>query len=98
VEKSLYGAKHEALRALLHQLREERRLRQVDLAQKLGEHHSFISRYESGQRRLDLVELQELCRALEVELRELVRRFEKGALADSGHKGRGSSPRVVTRR
>jgi transcriptional regulator with XRE-family HTH domain len=52
-------------------------LRQVDLAKRLGEPQSFVSKYESGQRRLDLVELLQVCHALGISLVELVRRFEK---------------------
>lgn len=37
---------------------------QVDLATRLGKPQSFVSAYESGQRRLDLVEFLRLANAL----------------------------------
>ena len=37
---------------------------QVDLATRLGKPQSFVSAYESGQRRLDLVEFLRLAKAL----------------------------------
>lgn len=40
---------------------------------------SFVSKYESGERRLDLVELQQVCHALRVDLVALVREFAGGA-------------------
>lgn len=52
-------------------------MRQVDLAEKLGEPQSFVSRYESGERRLDVLELRDVCHALNVSLEEFVSRFEK---------------------
>lgn len=66
-----------ALAALMRKLREEAGMRQVDLAEKLGEPQSFVSRYESGERRLDVLELRDVCHALNVSLEEFVSRFEK---------------------
>lgn len=37
-----------------------------------------MSKYESGDRRLDLAELRDVCKALGVSLAEVVERFEKG--------------------
>lgn len=51
-------------------------LRQVDLAKKLSEPQSFVSRYESGERRLDVLELRKICLALGVSLTDFVERLE----------------------
>ena len=64
------------LQALLREVRQEAGLRQIDLAKRLGQPQSFISKYESGERRLDLPELQEVCKAIGVPLTEFVRKFE----------------------
>jgi transcriptional regulator with XRE-family HTH domain len=61
---------------LLRQVRTEAGLKQADLAKKLHQPQSFVSKYESGERRLDLLELQQLCSALHLSLTEFVRRFE----------------------
>jgi transcriptional regulator with XRE-family HTH domain len=61
---------------LLRQVRTEAGLKQIDLAKKLRQPQSFVSKYESGERRLDLLELQQLCIALQISLTEFVRRFE----------------------
>jgi transcriptional regulator with XRE-family HTH domain len=52
-------------------------LRQVDLAKSIGRPQSFISEYERGQRRLDLVELREVCVACSTTLRKLVNEYER---------------------
>ena len=52
-------------------------MRQVDLAEALGEPQSFVSRFESGERRLDVLELRAVCRALKLSLDEFIRRFEE---------------------
>lgn len=61
---------------LLRQIRQEAGLKQTELAKKLHQPQSFVSKYESGERRLDLLELQQLCMALNLSLTEFVRRFE----------------------
>ncbi|HXI40464.1 MAG TPA: helix-turn-helix transcriptional regulator [Bryobacteraceae bacterium] len=52
-------------------------LRQVDMALALGKPQAFVSYYESGARRLDLLELRQICRILQIPLLEFVSRFEK---------------------
>jgi transcriptional regulator with XRE-family HTH domain len=51
-------------------------LRQDDLAARLKQSQSFVSKYESGERRLDLLELQQICRAVGLSLAQFVHRFE----------------------
>lgn len=62
--------------SLVRQMRLDAGLRQADLARKLGEPQSFVSRYESGERRLDVLELRQICSALGVSLLDFVRRLE----------------------
>jgi transcriptional regulator with XRE-family HTH domain len=50
----------------------------MELASRLGVPQSFVSKYESGERRLDVLELRLVCRAVGVSLQEFVRRLEKG--------------------
>lgn len=77
MEKSLYSRRLEDLSRLLRETREAAGLRQADVAEKLRKPQPFVSRYEAGQRRLDLVELEEVCRVLGVRLSDFVRKFEK---------------------
>jgi ribosome-binding protein aMBF1 (putative translation factor) len=65
------------LQALLRQVRTEAGLTQTDVAARLGQPQSFVSKYESGERRLDVLELREVCRALGVSLPEFIRRLEQ---------------------
>ena len=51
--------------------------RQQDLARALERPQSFVSKIESGERRVDLVELREICLALGVDLVALVERFDR---------------------
>ena len=69
----------EVLRNLLKQLRQDANLRQVDIASRLNRPQSYVSKYESGERRLDLLELELVCVACEVDLVEFVRRYRAKA-------------------
>jgi len=66
-----------ALLSLLRELRVKAELRQTDMARALGKPQAFVSYYESGARRLDLLELRQICKVLDVSLVDFVRKFEK---------------------
>lgn len=76
MQKSLSSSKQQTLLQLLRQVREEAGLRQVDVAERLEQPQSFVSKYESGERRLDLLELELVCAACEVDLHAFVRRYQ----------------------
>ena len=67
----------EALRLTLYQLRIGTGLTQSTLAERLTIPQSTISKIESGQRRLDLLELRRYCRAAGTSLPEFVDYLEK---------------------
>jgi transcriptional regulator with XRE-family HTH domain len=77
MEKSIFTSEHKRLQELLRQIRLGAGLRQEDLADRLGEDQWFVSRYENGERRLDLIELRQICQAVGMSLGEFVRRFEE---------------------
>ena len=54
-------------------------LRQVDVAARLNRTQTYVAKYETGRRRLDLFELTRVCEALGVSLEDCVRRFTVGA-------------------
>lgn len=64
VEKSIYSAEYRQLCLKLRSLRVEAGLTQVTVAGSLGVPQSFVSKYESGERRLDVIELEHVARAL----------------------------------
>lgn len=68
MHKSLYSRPNEVFITLLRDLRRSRRLRQLDLAERLGSSQAIVSRVESGERRLDIVELVVWLRALDTDL------------------------------
>ena len=67
----------EQLRSLLRSIRTEAGLTQTDVARRLKQPQSFVSKYESGERRLDVLELREVCRAIGVPLPEFIESLEQ---------------------
>jgi transcriptional regulator with XRE-family HTH domain len=59
LKPSEYRKQYRLFIARLRQAREEAGLTQVDAARRVGRPQSFISKCESGERRVDVVELQQ---------------------------------------
>lgn len=78
MRKSVHQSEQERLERLLRVVRQEAGLTQQDLADRLAKPQSFVSKIESGERRLDLLELREVCEALGTTLIAFVRRYERG--------------------
>jgi transcriptional regulator with XRE-family HTH domain len=75
VEKSIYSAEYQQVCDLLRQLRRETGLTQVEVAEALGVPQSFVSRYESGQQRLDVVELRHVAEILGTSIPKFLERL-----------------------
>ena len=64
------------LQQILRELRVSACLNQVELAARLGADQSSVSRFERGERRLDLIELADICASCDSSLRALIGKFE----------------------
>jgi transcriptional regulator with XRE-family HTH domain len=64
--KSLRSPQHLELLRLLVAARIKAKLTQQDLAKQLRRHQSFVAKYEGGERRLEVVEFVQICRAIGV--------------------------------
>ena len=73
MSRSLGSQRHKAMWTFLVQKRKKAGLSQYEVAERLGRWQSYVARVESGQRRLDLMELLDFADALEFDVRELVR-------------------------
>lgn len=62
--KSLFSREYRKFCALLLAERKAARLTQAEVAVKLRKPQSFVSKYEQGERRLDVVEFLHIARAI----------------------------------
>lgn len=60
---------------VLRRVRLDAGLTQSILAERLGQTQSYVSKYESGEQRLDLTEIEKICEAVNISLREFVDRY-----------------------
>ncbi len=58
---------YESLHQALIEARRAAGLTQAEVADKLSRPQSFVSKYEQGERRLDVIEFVAVCRALDVD-------------------------------
>lgn len=70
--KTLHTSAYEHLCSLLVAARETVGLTQSDLATRLGRPQSFISKYETGERRLDVLEFLQICQALDADFHAIL--------------------------
>lgn len=66
---------YQAIQQLLRELRSSAGLRQQDLAERLSVPQSLVSKVETGERRLDMIETEAFCRAIGVTLQDFVSRL-----------------------
>jgi transcriptional regulator with XRE-family HTH domain len=76
MEKSTFTREYRILCHLLQDARTRAGVTQLELARRLKETQSEISKFERGERRLDLVQLRRWCRALDLALSDFVASFE----------------------
>lgn len=67
---------YESLQKALVEARQSKGLTQTEIATRLGKPQSFVSKYESGERRLDVVEFLEICQALSIEPSSIINKID----------------------
>lgn len=73
----LWDQRRKALTEILKQLRVEAGITQIDMAKRLEKPQSYVSKYESGERKLDFVEVMDICEALVVRPNVLIDLYER---------------------
>ena len=77
MDKTIYTREYTVLLRLLVERRQRSGLTQSELAKKLGLTQSTVSKFERGDRRLDVIQLRTICAQLGVSLSEFVADLEK---------------------
>lgn len=73
--KTTYSRRYGVFIATLRDSRTRQNLTQAQLAKRLGVTQSWVSKIERGARRMDVVELELWCKALDLTLTQFLRRL-----------------------
>ena len=83
---TIYDQEYINLIEKLKSFRERKKLTQLQLGDLLGKDQTFVSKYESRERRLDVLEMRNICKALQQSFLELVSEidetFESASVGD----------------
>lgn len=74
MNKAIYSKDHKFLVEQLKKARTEAGLDQIKAAETLGKTQSYISKIESGQRRIDVVQLKEFARVYKKPLEYFIKK------------------------
>ena len=77
MEKSIPSARYAVFLQVLREAREKAGLTQVQLARKIGETQTFVSKCERGERRVDVIELRTFCQAFGLNLKQFATALER---------------------
>jgi transcriptional regulator with XRE-family HTH domain len=77
VARSTFTDRYSQFRTLVIDARKRAGLTQVQLAQKLGKPQSFVSKYELGERRLDIIEFLDVSDALGIKPEQLLKKIRE---------------------
>lgn len=72
--KSLRSPAHHELRRLLIAARTKVGMTQQELAKRLNRHQSFVAKYETGERRLEVLEFVQICRMIGVAPEQIIKK------------------------
>ena len=77
IRRSLHSKDYKAFLRVLKRVREEAGLTQAELADRLGETQTYISKSERGQRRVDVVEFRRWCAHLSVDYAKFMAELDR---------------------
>jgi transcriptional regulator with XRE-family HTH domain len=77
MDKSIYSREYEIFLRRLRAARRAAGLTQAQLAERVGQTQSFVSKCERGERRLDIVETRAFCFAIGISFTRFLAAFEK---------------------
>ena len=75
--RAAFRRQQDQLRRLLVNARQNAGLTQVALAKRLGRPQSFVSKFETGERRLDVIEFLDVARVLGVDPNQIINELER---------------------
>lgn len=93
MEKSIHTAEYAVCLRLVRAARRQAGLTQAELARRLHTSQSFVTKVETGDRRLDVIQLRTLCRICGTTLTQFVTELEQVLAKPSRGASRSRSER-----
>ena len=72
----LHRTEYKIFRVSLIKARKDSGLTQVEVAERLNKPQSFVSKYERGERRLDLAEFVEIAEILSIDVQKFIKQYK----------------------
>lgn len=76
-KKTIFDPKYKMMIESLKSLRNKQGMSQRELAQRLGQTHCYVGRTETCERRLDIIDLINILKALELTDKEIMKFLER---------------------
>lgn len=74
--KSVFTGQYDYFRELLVKAREDAGYSQAQLAARLKKPQSYVSKYERGERRLDVIEFLEIAEILKIDVESFIQKLK----------------------
>ena len=75
MRKSIRSKRHQLLAQAIGEQRVQAGLTQFEVARRLGRHQPFMANIESGDRRIDIVELLDIADIIDLDVTALIKRL-----------------------
>jgi DNA-binding transcriptional regulator YiaG len=75
VTKSVFTKRYKLFLSMLVSIREEKGISQRALSKKLKKSPTYVSKYERGERRLDVIEFLDIVKVLEADPYKIIRKI-----------------------
>ena len=72
MSKATFSFEYIRLREILLNARDSKNITQAELARLLNKPQSYISKYENGEKMLNVIEFINVCKALEIEAEKII--------------------------
>ncbi len=76
-QKSIHSENYRIVIQNLRNIRESKGITQAQLAKKIGCNQTVVSKIETMERRIDIIELRSICHSLDVDVIEFITNIEK---------------------
>ena len=87
MDKSIHSRLYHQVVARLRSKREEKGVTQTQLAELLNVKQAFISKIETCERRLDIIELHQICKVLNISFVDFIAEVDRDILCKSVGEG-----------